>query len=184
MAPVFAVPKALERAGLKLGDIDLVDIHEAFAAQVASNLQALASKKFAEEKLGRSEAVGEIDPRQAQRQRRIDRHRPSVRGDRRAHGGVDAARAEETRTSSTGLLPFAPPAGSARSSWWRRHDARVGGRFQAEQRGQGQRASVRVRDDGVAVVTYDVPGEPVNTLRRASAKSSTRCSPRSRAILG
>jgi acetyl-CoA acyltransferase len=62
MAPVFAAPKALDRAGLKLSDMDLVDVHEAFAAQVASNLQALASKKFAEEKLGRSEAVGEVDP--------------------------------------------------------------------------------------------------------------------------
>lgn len=62
MAPVFAAPKALERAGLTLKDMDLVDVHEAFAAQVASNLQALASKKFAEEKLGRSEPVGEVDP--------------------------------------------------------------------------------------------------------------------------
>ncbi|MET0593736.1 MAG: acetyl-CoA C-acyltransferase, partial [Polyangiaceae bacterium] len=63
MAPVFALPKALERAGgLTLGQMDLVDIHEAFAAQVASNLQAIGSKKFAEHHLGRSEALGEIDP--------------------------------------------------------------------------------------------------------------------------
>jgi acetyl-CoA acyltransferase len=62
MAPVFAIPKALDRARLSFNDIDLFDIHEAFAAQVASNLKALASKKFAQEKLGRSEAVGEIDP--------------------------------------------------------------------------------------------------------------------------
>jgi acetyl-CoA acyltransferase len=62
MAPAFAVPKALDRAGLTLSDMDLVDMHEAFAAQVLSNLQALGSKKFAEEKLGRSEAVGEVDP--------------------------------------------------------------------------------------------------------------------------
>ncbi|HEX9298422.1 MAG TPA: acetyl-CoA C-acyltransferase FadI [Polyangiaceae bacterium] len=62
MAPVFAVPKALERAGLSLAQIDIVDIHEAFAAQLASNLKALASKKFAQEKMGRSEPVGEIDP--------------------------------------------------------------------------------------------------------------------------
>jgi acetyl-CoA acyltransferase len=62
MAPVFALPKALERAGLRLADIDLFDIHEAFAAQVASNLQALASKKFALERMGRNEPVGEIDP--------------------------------------------------------------------------------------------------------------------------
>jgi acetyl-CoA acyltransferase len=62
MAPVFAVPKALERAGLSLADMDLVDMHEAFAAQVASNLKALASKAFAEERLGRSQPVGSVDP--------------------------------------------------------------------------------------------------------------------------
>jgi acetyl-CoA acyltransferase len=62
MAPVFAAPKALARAGLTLKDMDLVDMHEAFAAQVASNLQAMASKKFAEERLGLSEAIGEVDP--------------------------------------------------------------------------------------------------------------------------
>lgn len=62
MGPVLAAPKALDRAGLTLKDMDLVDMHEAFAAQVVSNIQALASKKFAAERLGRSEAVGEIDP--------------------------------------------------------------------------------------------------------------------------
>lgn len=62
MGPVFAAPIALDRAGLSLKDMDLVDMHEAFAAQIGSNLQALASKKFAEERLGRSEPVGEIDP--------------------------------------------------------------------------------------------------------------------------
>src|SRR6185369_5633039 len=62
MAPVFAMPKALERAGLTLAQMDLVDILEAFAAQLASNLKVLASKKFARERLGRDQAVGEIDP--------------------------------------------------------------------------------------------------------------------------
>lgn len=62
MAPVFAAPKALDRAGLTLADMDLVDMHEAFAAQVAANLKALASKQFAASMLGRSAAVGEIDP--------------------------------------------------------------------------------------------------------------------------
>jgi acetyl-CoA acyltransferase len=63
MGPVFAAPKALDRAGLTLKDMDLVDMHEAFAAQVASNLQAMASNSFAREKLNRSEALGEIDPK-------------------------------------------------------------------------------------------------------------------------
>jgi len=62
MAPVFAVPKALARAGLTLADMDLVDMHEAFAAQVASNIKALASRSFAAEKLGLSAPVGEVNP--------------------------------------------------------------------------------------------------------------------------
>jgi acetyl-CoA acyltransferase len=62
MGPALAMPKALDRAGLKLSDIDLVDMHEAFAAQVLSVLKMLGSKAFAQSRLGRSEAVGEIDP--------------------------------------------------------------------------------------------------------------------------
>jgi acetyl-CoA acyltransferase len=62
MAPALAMPYALDRAGMTLADVDLVDMHEAFAAQVLSVLHMLASKAFAAEWLGRSEAVGEIDP--------------------------------------------------------------------------------------------------------------------------
>ncbi|NVI99457.1 acetyl-CoA C-acyltransferase FadI [Myxococcus sp. AM009] len=58
--PAYAVPTALKRAGMKLSDIDLVEMHEAFAAQVASNLQALASPAFAK-KAGWSAPVGEVD---------------------------------------------------------------------------------------------------------------------------
>jgi acetyl-CoA acyltransferase len=60
--PAYAAPVALDRAGLTLADMDLVDMHEAFAAQVLSNLQAFGSKTFAEEKLGRSAPIGEVDP--------------------------------------------------------------------------------------------------------------------------
>ena len=59
--PAYAVPLALERAGLTLADIDLVEMHEAFAAQVLSNLKAFASRKFAREELHRTEPVGEVD---------------------------------------------------------------------------------------------------------------------------
>lgn len=61
MGPSYATPIALGRAGLSLSEIDLLDMHEAFAAQVLSNTQAFESKKFAQEKLGRSEAIGEIN---------------------------------------------------------------------------------------------------------------------------
>lgn len=61
LGPAYATPIALERAGLSLKDMDLIDMHEAFAAQVLSNTQMWASKKFAEEKLGRSQPVGEVD---------------------------------------------------------------------------------------------------------------------------
>jgi acetyl-CoA acyltransferase len=59
--PAYAAPLALERAGLRLADIDLVETHEAFAAQVVSNLKAFASRRFAREELGRSEPMGEVD---------------------------------------------------------------------------------------------------------------------------
>jgi len=61
MGPAFAVPKALARAGLAWEELGLVEMHEAFAAQVLSNIQAFESKKFAQEKLGRSEAVGAVN---------------------------------------------------------------------------------------------------------------------------
>lgn len=61
MGPVLAAPVALDRAGVTLKDMDLVDMHEAFAAQIACNLKGLASKKYFEEMMGRSQPVGEVD---------------------------------------------------------------------------------------------------------------------------
>jgi acetyl-CoA acyltransferase len=60
MGPAYAVPKALDRAGITWKELGLVEIHEAFASQVLSNVQAWASKQWAA-KLGRSEPVGEVD---------------------------------------------------------------------------------------------------------------------------
>ena len=60
-APPYAAPVALKRAGLTLADMELVDMHEAFAAQVLSNLQAIESDKFGREQLGLSGKLGEVD---------------------------------------------------------------------------------------------------------------------------
>src|SRR5436309_732108 len=60
--PVLALPVALDRAKLTLKDINVIEMHEAFAAQVLSNIQWMGSAKIAKEKLGRSEPVGDIDP--------------------------------------------------------------------------------------------------------------------------
>ena len=59
-APVLAAPVALKRAGLTLKDMDLVEMHEAFAAQVLSNLKGFESKRWAE-RAGFSQPVGEVD---------------------------------------------------------------------------------------------------------------------------
>jgi len=59
-APVLAAPVALKRAGLTLADIDLVEMHEAFAAQVLSNLRGLESPYWAE-RAGISKPVGVVD---------------------------------------------------------------------------------------------------------------------------
>ncbi len=60
MGPVLAAPVALDRAGLDLKDIDLIEMHEAFAAQVLSNLHGFESKEWAE-RAGYSRPVGEVD---------------------------------------------------------------------------------------------------------------------------
>jgi acetyl-CoA acyltransferase len=60
MGPVYAVPKALERAGLSWADIGLFEIHEAFAAQVLSNVQAWGSRAWAD-RLGLAGPVGEVN---------------------------------------------------------------------------------------------------------------------------
>ena len=60
MGPALAVPKALERAGIGWHELGLVEIHEAFAAQVLSNVQAWASPAWAE-RLGLPGPVGEVD---------------------------------------------------------------------------------------------------------------------------
>ena len=60
MGPVYAVPKALERAGIAWSDLGLVEIHEAFAAQVLSNVQAWGSRSWAD-RLGLPGPVGEVN---------------------------------------------------------------------------------------------------------------------------
>ncbi|MFC3123373.1 acetyl-CoA C-acyltransferase FadI [Agaribacter flavus] len=61
MGPSYATPIALERAGMSLQDLTLIEMHEAFAAQTLSNVKMFASETFAREKLGRDSAIGEID---------------------------------------------------------------------------------------------------------------------------
>lgn len=61
MGPSRATPIALDRAGLKLHDMTLVDMHEAFASQTLANINNWPSKRFARDVLGRDEAIGEID---------------------------------------------------------------------------------------------------------------------------
>ncbi|MFZ1863970.1 MAG: acetyl-CoA C-acyltransferase FadI [Polyangiales bacterium] len=61
MGPSYATPIALDRAGIKLSDLDLIDMHEAFAAQILSNTQAFDSAEWAQKHLGRSEKIGDIE---------------------------------------------------------------------------------------------------------------------------
>jgi acetyl-CoA acyltransferase len=60
MGPVLATPVALDRAGLTLKEIDLVEMHEAFAAQVLSNLQGFESREWAQ-RAGYLHPTGEVD---------------------------------------------------------------------------------------------------------------------------
>ncbi len=62
LGPAYSTPVALKRAGLTLKDMGRVELNEAFAAQVIACVKAMGSDKFAQEKLGLSSKVGEIDP--------------------------------------------------------------------------------------------------------------------------
>ena len=61
MAPAYAVPRMLSRAGLKLQDFDFYEIHEAFAAQVLCTLKAWEDKKYCKERLNLETPLGAIN---------------------------------------------------------------------------------------------------------------------------
>jgi acetyl-CoA C-acetyltransferase len=61
MAPAYAVPRMLARAGLTLAEFDFYEIHEAFASQVLATLRAWESDAFCKERLGVDEPLGSID---------------------------------------------------------------------------------------------------------------------------
>ncbi len=60
LGPTYATSKLFQKTGLGFDDMDVIEFHEAFAAQILSNLQCLASDEFARENLGREQAVGEV----------------------------------------------------------------------------------------------------------------------------
>ena len=61
IGPAFAIPRALKNAGVRWEDIDLIEMHEAFAAQVLSTIKAIESREWAKNKLGLDKAIGEVD---------------------------------------------------------------------------------------------------------------------------
>jgi acetyl-CoA acyltransferase len=62
IGPVYAIQKALKMAGLTWDQLDIYEIHEAFAAQVIATIRAIESPEFAKEKLGLPAALGKVDP--------------------------------------------------------------------------------------------------------------------------
>ena len=84
MAPAYAVPRMLDRAGLKLQDFDIYEIHEAFAAQVLCTLKAWESEEWCRARLSRPR-LGTIDRSKMNPKGSSVAHRPSVRRHRRAH---------------------------------------------------------------------------------------------------
>ena len=61
IGPVYAIPRVLKMVGIGFKDLDLIEIHEAFAAQVLATMTAIESKQWAKDKLGLDQAIGSID---------------------------------------------------------------------------------------------------------------------------
>lgn len=62
LGPAWSIPRALDQAGIGLGDVGVVELHEAFAAQVLANLHVMADAAYCRQHMGREGAIGEIDP--------------------------------------------------------------------------------------------------------------------------
>lgn len=61
IGPAYAMPKALRMAGVRWNDLDLIEMHEAFAGQVLSTIQAIESPEWCKEKLGLDQPIGRVD---------------------------------------------------------------------------------------------------------------------------
>ena len=61
LGPAYAISKILGRNQLGLDQMDVIELHEAFAGQVLANIAALASDDFAKAQLGRESAVGQVN---------------------------------------------------------------------------------------------------------------------------
>ena len=170
-APVLAAPVALKRAGLSLPDMEVVEMHEAFAAQVLSNLQGFESKMWAA-RAGLTTPLGEVD-----------RSRLNQMGGSIAIGhpfGATGARILTTlchelrrRDGQFGLMTVVLPVGSATPWWSSARDANgclasCGRPMRRPYSSNDGRPlmpalSIEVRDD-IAIVTFDQPGSPVNVI--------------------
>jgi acetyl-CoA acyltransferase len=62
MGPPRAIARSLDRAGIQLSDLGVLELHEAFAAQVLCNVRAMESADYCREFLGRAKALGQVDP--------------------------------------------------------------------------------------------------------------------------
>lgn len=93
MAPVYAVPRLLDKAGLTLQDFDFYEIHEAFASQVLCTLKAWQDETFCRDKLGLAQPLGGID-----------RSRLNVKGSSLAAGHPFAATGARILATAAKLL--------------------------------------------------------------------------------
>ena len=117
LGPVFAIHKLLRKTGLRLADFDLIEINEAFAAQVLACQKAMASAEFARKELGDDQAGRRTRPREAERQRRGDRAR-ATRSARRARGSIiTLLRALRDRGLKRGLAALCVGGGQGAAVW-------------------------------------------------------------------
>ena len=100
LGPVFAIARAEEQTEFTLADADIIEINEAFAAQVLAVIKCAASEEFAREQLASRRAARRNSGGKIKRQRRRHRARPSGRRDRRA-AGADGVEGIETAQRQT-----------------------------------------------------------------------------------
>ena len=111
MAPAYAMPRMLARAGLTLQDFDFYEIHEAFASQVLATLKAWEDPIFCKERLGLDAPLGAIDRAEAQRRRLVAGGRPPVRRHRRPDPGHAGQAARREAAQGRGVISICAAGG-------------------------------------------------------------------------
>ncbi len=168
LGPAFAIPKALQRAELSLADIEVVEMHEAFAAQVLSTTKLLKSDEFARRRLGLDQAPGDITQRDHEPLRWLNSAGPPLWRHWRTH----SQHADAPARSKAG--PLRPGECVRRGRHWLRYRAGTP-RVMSSSLAAQPYIRLEILAPNLAELVLDQPGSQVNMITQSFVEELNAC---------